>query len=536
MPALSPYRTAAAHGRALPTHVPQHAVDDLQRVRAYETYEDIYHNVSDIFEAVTTTPAGNEVFRRLVPSARTIVEAANRYLCVGMSWVPTAPQPDPIDGAAELDETAMAQQQQLIMDTMTPLLALMKREEIPAKILSLKRWMLIRGDGILHVTADPLKEQGKRLRVVELNPGGCFQIMDPADSERVIGYYLVNVVLDDEEEQIVQRLEYRRMMNQEQASQFGTPLGGIYTRLSFWELDGWDDRTDTGSDELLKPAPVPSRFASDPGTQVLLAGTPMPAQITALPVYHYRNNRSGGASWGTSEIQGIETLIAGINQTVSDEDLAVALYGLGAYWTNAGRAVDKNGQEVPWSITPGVMLELVPGDTGAIHKLEGVGSVQPSRDHVELLKNEARETTGTPAIATGRVDVSVASSGVALRMEMAPVLSKNAEKELEIASKTDQMLYDLINMWFPAYEGIQPNGVTVRVEFDDPLPPNSNEIVTDLTALVTARIMSAATARKILSERLGYQFDEREADLVATEQSALVDQQEARLVEEAGLA
>jgi hypothetical protein len=74
---------------------------------------------------------------------------------------------------------------------------------------------------------------------------------------------------------------------------------------------------------------APARFgaaAADPAssTALLLAGTSLPTQVTSIPVYHFRNNRSGNSIFGTSELQGIESLIVGVNQTATDQELAVA--------------------------------------------------------------------------------------------------------------------------------------------------------------------------------------------------------------------
>jgi hypothetical protein len=70
------------------------------------------------------------------------------------------------------------------------------------------------------------------------------------------------------------------------------------------------------------------------------------------------------------------------------------------------------------------------------------------------------------------VDSTTAESGVALALKMAPLLASNAEKELEIIGKTDQMLYDLQTMWLPAYEGVNLDGVIVESRVDNPLPRN----------------------------------------------------------------
>ena len=64
-------------------------------------------------------------------------------------------------------------------------------------------------------------------------------------------------------------------------------------------------------------------------TTVLLPPTELPAAITAFPVYHVRNRTEPLNPWGSSELRGLERILAGLTQAVSDEDMALALEGLG---------------------------------------------------------------------------------------------------------------------------------------------------------------------------------------------------------------
>lgn len=520
MPAASPYITALAFGRAKPTHITEDAVEDLNRVTAYETYEDIFHNVPDIFKVTVKVDAGNEILQRFVPSARSIVEACNRYLCKDLQW-----KAKPADAATAVDPSGAGTSggDEAVGEALSLLEALFVREEFGPKFLSMKRWMLIRGDGMFHLTADPLKPEGTRLRITELNPGSYFAIEDPADSERVIGCYIVNLIADDEDEEIAARLEYRKVVDEDvSALANGAPLGSIFMRLGFYELDGWDDR---GGEDTEAVAP-PSRFGADRFAS-LLEGTALPAEITALPVYHIRNNRRGNSIFGTSEIQGIETLISGINQTATDQDLAVALQGLGVYWTDSGKSRDEDGNVVPWKISPASMIEVQDGKK--IGRVEGISSVEPSVGHIDMLKREARETTGTPDIAIGSVDVASAESGVALSIKMAPILEKNAEKQEDIGNKLDQFAFDLLNGWLPAYEGYSPQGVTVTAEFGPALPINRKEVVEEIVALVGAKIISADFGRVLLENQLGYTFPTGMLEAITAEAQALEDVMGARL-------
>lgn len=518
MPALSPYKTVSIYGKTAPTHVPESAGEDAQRVLAYEVYEELYDNQAETFVAVLKTETGSEVYRRLIPTARSLVEATNRYLARGLSW--TA---EPALPASGVETTSEAVDDEAIANTMGNLDTLFKREEFGAKFLSLKRWMLIRGDAMLHLTADPSKPAGTRIRIVELNPASYFAITDPSDAERVIGCYIINLILDDQGEEIAARLEYRRILSQEDVSTYSAPLGGIYVRLGFYTASGWDDRRSEGD---LEPVDAPERF-NDPRFATLLTGQALPADITAIPVYHFRNRRRGSAVYGISELQGLETIINGINQAATDEDVSVALQGIGVYWTNSGRPLDDEGNPIEWEISPASIVELNAG--GQFGRVEGVSSVQPMQDHINMLSAAGRESSGTPEVAVGSVDSNAVASGVALSLHMAPMVAKSEETEEEISAKLSQFLHDILNGWLPAYEGVAPLGVTVSPVFDDPIPKNAKEIIENVARLVEVKIVSAEWARGYLADVLGLQFGEGEGAAIASEASALLDAEGARL-------
>lgn len=515
MPAVSPYATALDLARPKPNWVPR--PEDAERVQAYSTYEDVFHNVKDAFLAVLRDASGEEVGRRFIPAARSIIEATNRYLCKNMTYVSTVPTD------VTLADDAVAATMALLTNTF-------KREEFTAKFMSMKRWMLIKGDSLLHISADPLKEQGQRLRITEVPPEFYFPIFHPIDAERVVGCYLTTLVLNDDGDEIAQRIEYRRILSEEDAATYGAPLGSIWYRLSFWESDGWDDR-DPLSEEDLKDVPAPSWAATPAGAAVdPLAGYALPPMITAIPVYHFRNNRRGTAPYGTSELQGIETLLAGVTQALTDTDLATALQGIGVFWTDSGKPRDDQGNETDWVIAPASMIELEPGKK--VGRLEGVSAqgVAAMHSHSDKLQAEARASTATPDIAVGRVDVSVASSGVALAIEMAPIISKNEEKEEEISGKLDQLLYDLLNGWFPAYEQHNAGGLVVTVAFGDPLPVNREAVVKEVVDLVTAKVISIQYGLQMLKDKLGYDIDPAAMlQQIATEGQTLLDVNGAQL-------
>lgn len=514
--ATSPYETAVPLKRPVPGYVTDD--DDVLRIRAYVTYDDIWNNVPEAFDALLRSE-DDPLARRYIPAVRDLIEATNRYLAQDMETTWT-----PIPGNTVTDEQMLTWRSQLD--------SFWAREEVGIKILSSKRTMLVKGDMLLHVTADSSKEEGKRVRLTEVEPEQYFPIWDPADGERVLGCYLVSVVLDDEQEEIVQRIEYRRVLSEEQSAALAAPVGSIFYRLGYFEPDGWDERDpETEIKEVAPPnwALPPADVENDP-----FNGYALPPTITTLPVYHVRNRRRGGkvGRFGTSEMQGLETILAGITQNATDQDLTVAMVGLGVYYTTSGKARDSEGNEVPWEVGPRSIAELE--RDGTFGRVQGVTTVQPYLDHMNFLDAKARGANGAPLIASGQVGSDVALSGVALRIHFMPTLAANAEREAELGSKWTQLLYDLMNQWFPTYEGWAALPLQPGVVFGDPLPLDRQAIIEEVTTLVTAGIMSKEFAAEYLDEKLGYGFPSGMVAQAQADQQATLDAEAQQIAANAG--
>lgn len=517
--AASPYDTATPLKAVVPAHVTD--PDDVLRIRAYVTYQNIWDNLPIAFQALLRD-GDDEKARRYVPVVREIIEATNRYLAQDMETVWS-----PIPGNTVADEQ--------MIEWKARFSSFWAREEVGIKFLSSKRWMLIKGDTIIHITADISKPEGSRVRLTEVEADQYFPIYDPADSERVLGCYLASVVLDDEGNDIIQRIEYRKVTSADLAAEFGLDagaVGAVFYRLGYFEPDGWDDRDPNNQ---LKPVDTPQWALVADDAQDPFAGFTLDPLITSIPVYHVRNRRRGGkvGRFGVSEIQGLETVFAGIIQNISDEDLTVAMDGIGVYWTTSGKSRDKDGNEVPWVIGPASVAELEPD--GAFGRVEGVGSVQPYQDHIGYLAGAARGANGVPLVASGNVPTDVALSGVALRLHFMPTLAANAEREAEMASKWTHILFDLLTMWFPVYEGWQALPLQPSVVFGDPLPPDRAAIIAEVTSLLSpVQIVSKEWAAKYLAERLGYDFPDNMLTVAAAEQQAALDAEAAQIAANAG--
>lgn len=475
---LTAYSTTTPYVGVLPSWLSK---EDAERISAYQFYEQMYDNVPNTY---VLSQRGTDAAPIYIPEPKVLVEAKNRFLAQGYDYMVDPRRGTPQDQA--LFHNAFAD--------------LFKRELFYAKFATQKRYGLIRGDAVWHVVGNPLKAEGTRISIYEVDPASYFPIYDTENLDKITGVHLVDRIPDpkDPSKIVVRRLTYRKDPDR---------VGVITSETTLWAEGKWDDRT-------LAPQDLEQ-------VGVVVPLFDLPPAITSLPVYHIKNFRTPGQPFGASELKGMERLAAAINQAISDEELALALEGIGVYATDSGPPVDADGNETNWRMGPGTVVEV--DEERKFWRVSGINSVQPILDHVRFIIGSMRQATAVPDIAAGNVDVSVAESGIALYLQLAPILASNAEKEQEMLGKYDHMLYDITNMWFPAYEQMPTGtGVSVVSNVEDPMPVNREARVQEIIALATSTppLISAEYAREELS-KYGYTFPAEMGEAVVAEQQAL---------------
>jgi hypothetical protein len=467
----TPWSTVAALITAKPSWVP--AVDQ-QRVLAYDQYDALYwNNNTNLRLIMRGTDDAQPIF---VPEARTIVEATHRYVGTGFTFQVSSDVGTPASQeAANLAFTS-----------------LFRRERIISRYNDNKRFGLVRGDWLWHVTADTNKPQGSRLRILPVHPGNYFPVFESdlepgGDPDRIVKVHIAERIVGADGKPFVRRQTYERL---NPASTQITSSCFIFEEEK-WFLEGG------------KP------------TDVVLAPTLLDPAITAFPVYHIQNRTEPLNPWGSSELRGLERILAALTQAVSDSDMALALEGLGVYYTeSAGTFRDANGDVVDPQLFPGTILRGT-----KLERVQGIGSLTPYGEHIERLIQFCREASGTPDVAIGKVDVSVAESGVALLLELGPMLTKAAEADAHITDVHTQMFYDLAQGWFPAYEQINFTDAEVLPVLGAKVPPNVDKAIAQVSGLAVAGLMSKKTGREYLAT-LGVPFAEDEEQRLAEEAAA----------------
>lgn len=488
----TPYSTVRPF---MPAALPQWLnAEDAERLQAYKTYEDIYWGNPDAFKLMQRGSDDKPIY---VPSGRVVVDTMNRYAGKGLQFMV-----DPEFGDANQQAEAMKAFKLLFV-----------RERFESQYAAAKRFGLIRGDWVWQITANPDKPQGSRITLRSIDPGSYFPIFDDDDINRMLGVDLVEQwVVGDKT--YIKRQRYLKSEHPEHPSGSEMPGGPVSYQLDILEVKDWQTKP------VYKSREVPP---------VLL-----PASITHPPVYHIRNFEEPQNPFGSSEMRGLERLIAAVNQSITDEELALALAGLGVYVTDADAPTNEQGEEVPWYITPGTVVEIA--SDRKFDRVSGVSSVTPYQDHLRYLHDWIGRTSGASDVAQGVVDVTVAESGVALALRMAPIINSAEEKDLSIKEVHNQMFYDLKN-WLLEYEGVNLGDVQPMSVMGPKLPIDKAARFKELMEMYTATppLITGGYFRDAMRE-LGWVIDVTGADII-NEQLAFqeaADAYQQRLGAEAG--
>lgn len=454
---FTPYSTGAEFFGAKPTWIQDEL--DILRIQSYQTYEKMYWNVPDIFKVALRGSNSQPIY---IPSARTIVDTTNRYVGADIKVV----------CRGEGDTTTVQAAQLAVND-------LVKRERYKTKFGGKKRYGLIWGDSIWHLTADKNKPVGTRLRITSLDPGMYFPIADPDDVDRTIGCHLVEEISTSDGPRI-QRLTYRKTEN-----------GKISVEMGIFKVDAWEALDDR-----------PER--------ILMPLTDLPDPITSIPVYHTKNSEQPGDPFGSSEVRGLERIMSAVNQTMSDEDLALALMGIGMYATDSDEPTDEKGNRLPWKLGPGRVVHYNGTKWEKVPGAQGIGEAYG--EHYNRLWEALFRVSSTPEVAVGMVDVSVASSGIALALQLGPMLSKAGEKNQLLLDVENNFWYDIVRMWFPAFEESTFEGVEVECFVGDAVPVDRVARFAELNDMLDRGVIDTAYYRAE-AMKLGYAFP---GDIAAT--------------------
>lgn len=456
---------------------------EQMRVASYDMYERIYWSVPKTFKVVQRGEDQDPIY---IPAARTVVETLHRYMANDMTIVC-----DTDFGTDQQREIAMA-----FFD------ALAARERFYSKFNTNKRMGIIRGDWVFHMRGDTEREEGSRISIETIHPGQLFPIKNEDDD--IIGWHVIAHVTEGDKAAI-ERTTYRKT----------TLKGGpspITVEVAVFEVSAWGGPGQEGSEKVLRTVSTPETF---------------PPLIDQLPVYHIPNFQNDEFLWGSSELRGFERLLAAIDQSISDEELELVLNGLGCYATDASQPVNDAGEKIPWDMGPGRVVQYP--RLGHFERVTGTSTVAPFQEHLGYLHDHLDEASATPGVAKGKVDVAVAESGIALTIQMTPMLSRGAERETVVTEVINNYLFDLVK-WIVAYEGNAWSFMLDQIRFmpvyGRKIPVDEDKHFAQLLQLATTSPMPMLPMTVVWDElrEMGWDLPTND-DLLA----ALLEQQQAGL-------
>lgn len=428
-----------------PLWYPEHERD---RVAAYVKYDELYWN--DDTQFVLRVLMGEQPI--YIPNARTIVDTTSYYLLKGLQ----------ITCDAEKNP-----------DLSSALTAFLDRELFYPRFHTAKHAGVARGDFVLHMTANPAKADGSRISLNSVDPANVIPIYDDDDCDKLLRVHLIDIWVDPRDrEQYVKKLTYEYEYDDKDVVRKISRSEGIYTLRNNW----WGQNP-----ELVKTT-IPKSY--------------LPPSITTIPVYWFKNVDWEGQLYGSSELRGFERLLQGISQAATDQEAALSLEGLGVYATDGGRPVNDNGVEVDWEISPGKVMEVPTGSY--FRRVEGVGSMKPSMDHINYIESKLREAGGLSDVALGRVDVQTAQSGIALAIKFIPTLAKIEERDTAGLAKLKQMFYDW-KTWYSVYEKTTLTGDIVPV-IGEKLPQDVTAAINILNNMMDREVISVQYYRQKMQE------------------------------------
>lgn len=449
---FGPYSSVKPLISDMPTWYPD---DHRDRVAAYLKYDELYWN--DDLQFPLRVLVGEQPL--YIPNARTVVDTTAHYLLKGLQLTVEDPEKN----------TAL----KTALDDFT------KREMFYSRFHIAKHSGVARGDFALHLTADPSKPAGSRLSLNSVDPCMVIPIYDDDDLDKLVRVHLVDVYVDAEDSatQKLKKLtyEYVEVDGQKRVSR----SEGIYKLDQKW----W------GQEPNLIKTTIPLGL--------------LPESITTIPVYWFKNIDWQGQQFGSSELRGYEKLLQGVSQAATDQEMSLALEGLGVYATDGGAPVNDKGQEEDWQVSPGKVMEVPSG--AYFRRVEGVGSVKPSMDHIDYLERKLYQSAGMTDVALGQVDVVTAQSGIALAIKFMPTLAKIEERDQAGVEKVTQLFFDW-KAWHQVYEGEALTGDILPV-IGQKLPDDRTAAVNELNNMVDRGIISKKYYRQEM-QKLGYVFPE----------------------------
>jgi len=408
---------------------------DASRLRAYRENLDFYQGRQ------WAEPARRRERRLTLNYAKTVVEKTASYTMSGLSFVV-----DPEDGSAEAGERARRAERALreVYDA-NALEQLDFDNEIDCSVL---------GDAAYKVTWDPSAEGPARVRVSAPDAQGLFVWPWGDDPSRLW------------------RVASRYVLGHEEAEMLYSPLPGTSRarRSEHTVVEVWTD----------------AEFA------LWIDGAPFETRENPygfIPFVIYPNVREPKQFWGVSDLVALKEPLRELNRALSQLSLILELSG------NPIAVLENVTEAQDIAVAPGAVWEIPEKARAYLLDLLQGGGVSLHVEFANLLLRTFHDVAEVPRSAFG--ETRHALSGVALQMELDPLLKKVQRKRL-IRGAAFRRRNEMVLRILEQHTGEPFAPYRSRVVWGPVLPQDRSRLVEDETRLVASGVHSRRTAAGLL--------------------------------------
>ena len=208
-----------------------------------------------------------------------------------------------------------------------------------------------------------------------------------------------------------------------------------------------------------------------------------------IPFVLYPNLRTPKQFWGESDLAPLLEPARELNRAMSQLSAILELSG------NPIAVLENVEQGSDIAVQPGAIWEVPERARAYLLDLLQGGGVQLHTNYIDLLYRTIHDLSETPRTSFG--DNSRALSGVALEMELHPLLQKIKRKRL-IRTAAYRRRAALMLALLSRFAGFDASGLRVGVHWGPVLPQDRGRLVQEETSLVAAGIHSRRTAGDLL--------------------------------------
>lgn len=208
-----------------------------------------------------------------------------------------------------------------------------------------------------------------------------------------------------------------------------------------------------------------------------------------IPFVLFANLREPHGFWGVSDLAAAMEPARELNRAMTQLSHILELSG------NPIAVLENVEGAEDIAVAPGAVWELPERAKAYLLDLLQGGGVQLHASYIDLLYRTLHDLTETPRTSFG--DNARALSGVALEMELHPLLQKVKRKRLIRSAVYRQRAHMALRL-LEQKAGADFRDVRLAVQWSGVLPQDRSRLVTDETALVAAGIHSRRTAADLL--------------------------------------